>query len=246
MLIFGKQAVKEALEGGKVERVMIADGLNDKTTRDLERLAKKKNVMFDIVPRIHLDRALKTTKHQGIAAELPTLGYSEIDAAYELAKSRGEDPFFILLDQLTDPHNYGAIIRSAEALGAHAVITEERRTASLSPIVVKSSAGAVNYLPLIQVKNLPRFIDDIKAQQFWVYGSSDKATHSPLDFDYSGSIALVIGSEGDGMRRLVEQKCDEVVKIDLSGNVNSLNASVAAGILINDMMRKRTQAKAKK
>jgi len=221
----------------------VADGLNDKTTRDIQFLAKKKNVGYDIVPRIHLDRALKTTKHQGIAAELPSLGYSDIDAAYELARSRDEDPFFILLDQLTDPHNYGAIIRSAEALGAHAVVTEERRAASLSPIVVKSSAGAVNYIPLVQVKNLPRFIDDIKAQQFWVYGSSDKANHSPEDFDYSGSVALVIGSEGDGMRRLVEQKCDEVVKIDLSGNVNSLNASVAAGILINDIMRKRAKSK---
>ena len=138
----------------------------------------------------------------------------------------------VLLDQITDPHNYGAIIRSAEVLGAHGVITEERRSANLSAVVAKVSAGASSHLPLVQVKNLPRYMDELKAQGVWLYGASGEATLRPEQIDWDRPAALVIGSEGTGMRRLVRDKCDDLIAIPMRGKVASLNASVAAGILL--------------
>jgi 23S rRNA (guanosine2251-2'-O)-methyltransferase len=232
MLIYGKNAVIEALQEGQVTRLMLAQGIHPGTARELEKLAKAHDVAVENVPRIQLDQALKTTNHQGVVAEMAELEFSDEDAPFELAKRRGEKILLVLLDQISDPRNYGAIIRSAEVLGAHGVITEERRSAPLSPVVAKTAAGATSYLPLMQVKNLPRYIDDLKKRNVWIYGAAGDAPNTPKDLDWDRDVALVIGSEGMGMRRLVRDSCDDMVKIPTKGNIDSLNASVAAGVLL--------------
>lgn len=241
MIIYGKQAVIEALQEGQVERLLIAHGVQPGTIKQLESLARTHDVPIDLVPRIKLDQALKTTRHQGIAAELPELQFAEPDEPFALAKRRNEKLLLVLLDQITDPHNYGAIIRSAEVLGAHGVITEERRSAPLSPIVAKTSAGASAHLPLVQVKNLPRFIDDLKERNVWIYGATGDAPNLPGQIDWDRPAAVVIGSEGTGMRRLVRDKCDDTVRIPMHGKVASLNASVAAGVLLYAVQEARAK-----
>ena len=176
MYIYGKNAVIEALQEGQVERVLLAEGLRAGTVKELEKLARAQRVPLEHVPRIQLDQALRTTHHQGVVAELPELRYADEDAPQELAAARGERLLVVLLDQLSDPRNFGAIIRSAEVLGAHGVVTEERRSAPLSAVAVKAAAGATSHLPLVQVKNLPRYIDALKAQNVgggyrWAWGS---------------------------------------------------------------------------
>ncbi|HEX7003253.1 MAG TPA: 23S rRNA (guanosine(2251)-2'-O)-methyltransferase RlmB [Trueperaceae bacterium] len=232
MLIYGKNAVSEALEQGQAQRVMVALGVRESTVRDIEKLARRAQVPVDRVPRIDLDQALKTTSHQGVVAELPDLDYSAEEAPFELAASRGEKLLLVLLDQVQDPRNYGAIIRSSEVLGAHGVVTEERRSAPLSAVVAKTAAGATAHLPLVQVKNLARFIDDLKSRNVWIYGADAGSRTTPEMIDWDRDAALVMGSEGTGLRRLVREKCDEIVGIPTSGRVSSLNASVAAGIML--------------
>lgn len=239
MLIYGKQAVIEALQEGSVERLFIANGVQPGTVKQLETLARRADVKLEHVPRTQLDQALKTTRHQGIAAELPDLTYADVDAPFQLAERRGERPLLVLLDGITDPHNYGAVIRSAEVLGAHGVVTEERRSAPLSAVVAKVSAGASSHLPLVQVKNLPRYMDELKARGVWLYGASGDATALPHEIDWDRPAALVIGAEGSGMRRLVRDKCDDLVAIPVRGKVASLNASVAAGILLYAVVSSR-------
>jgi len=240
MLIYGKNAVIEALQEGSVQRLLIANGVQPGTVKQLESLARKQDVPVEHVPRIELDQALKTTRHQGIVAELPELTYAEPEAPFKLAQRRGEKPLLVLLDQITDPHNYGAIIRSAEVLGAHGVVTEERRSAPLSAVVAKTSAGASSHLPLVQVKNLPRYMDELKKRGVWLYGASGDAPNLPSDLDWDRPVGLVIGSEGTGMRRLVREGCDDMVRIPMRGSVASLNASVAAGILIYAVVGSRS------
>jgi 23S rRNA (guanosine2251-2'-O)-methyltransferase len=240
MLIYGKNAVTEAIQEGQVTRLMLAQGIHPGTARELEKLAKEHDVVVENVPRIQLDQALKTTNHQGVVAEMAELEFTDEDAPFELAKKRGEKILLVLLDQISDPRNYGAIIRSAEVLGAHGVITEERRSAPLSPVVAKTAAGATSYLPLVQVKNLPRYMEDLKKRNIWLYGAAGDAPNTPKDLDWDRDVALVIGSEGTGMRRLVRDTCDDMVKIPTKGNIESLNASVAAGVLLYAIQSART------
>jgi 23S rRNA (guanosine2251-2'-O)-methyltransferase len=242
MMIYGRNAVMEALRGGEVERIFIARGVKASTIEPLERLAAAADVPIDHVPRIELDQRLKTTHHQGVAAELPELAYSEPDAPFRLAEAREERLLLILLDQLTDPRNYGAIIRSAEVLGAHGVVTEARRSAPLSPVVAKAAAGATSHLPLVQVTNLPRYIAELKERNVWVYGADGSAERAPWDIDWVRDAALVIGSEGSGLRRLVRETCDELVRIPMRGRIASLNAAVAAGILVHEVVRGRQRS----
>lgn len=239
MLIYGKNAVIEALQEGSVERVFVAHGVQPGTLKQLQSLARTAGVALELIPRIQLDQSLKTTRHQGIAAELPDLRYAEPDAPFRLARERGEKPLLVLLDGITDPHNYGAIIRSAEVLGAHGVVTEERRSAPLSAVVAKTSAGASSHLPLVQVKNLPRYMDDLKAQGVWLYGAAGDASLRPEEIDWDRPAALLIGSEGTGMRRLVRDKCDDLIALPMRGKIASLNASVAAGILLYTVVGSR-------
>lgn len=232
----------EALKSGEVERVLIARGVKASTIDPLERLAAAEGVPVDHVPRIELDQHLKTTHHQGVAAELPELAFSDPEAPFELATARGERPLLVLLDQVTDPRNYGAIVRSAEVLGAHGVVTEARRSAPLTPVVAKASAGATSHLPLVQVTNLPRYIAELKERYVWIYGADGTAERTPRDIDWVRDVALVIGSEGSGLRRLVRETCDELVKIPMVGQIGSLNAAVAAGVLLHEIVQGRKAA----
>ena len=232
MIIYGRNAVREALGQGQVTRLLLARGIGEGIEKEFSRLARQAGINVDLVPRIEMDQLVKTTSHQGVAAELPELAYSDPDAPQRLAASRGEQLFLVLLDQIQDTHNYGAIIRSAEVLGAHGVVTEERRSAPLTPIVAKTSAGAASHLPLVQVKNLPRYMDELKQSGVWVYATDAESGVSPQQLDWQRELAIVIGSEATGLRRLVRDKCDAFVSIPTGGKVGSLNASVAAGIVL--------------
>lgn len=232
MIIYGRNAVTEALSQGQVSRLLLARGIGEATEKQFQKLARQHRIPVDLVPRIELDRLVKTTSHQGVAAELPELRYSDESAPRELAEIRRERLLLVLLDQVQDTHNYGAIIRSAEVLGAHGVVTEERRSAPLSPIVAKTSAGAASHLPLVQVKNLPRYMDELKDSGVWIYATDAEEGVSPELLDWDRDVAIVIGSEGSGLRRLVREKCDAFLTIPMSGRIGSLNASVAAGIVL--------------
>jgi 23S rRNA (guanosine2251-2'-O)-methyltransferase len=239
MLIYGRNPVLEALHTGAVQRVFAANGIEKAFAKELEALCEQANVPLEWHPRIVLDQEIGTTQHQGVVAELEDAVWSELQDCFALAKKRGEQLLLVLLDGITDPHNFGAIIRSAEVLGAHGVVVEERRSAPLSPTVIKSSAGATAHLPLVQVKNLPRLVDELKDQNIWVYGAAGEARASLDKLDFDRPLALVIGSEGDGLRRLVREKCDELLRIETRGKVQSLNASVAAAILIHEIVSRR-------
>ncbi len=244
MYIYGKNSVIEALDSGQVNILLLAKGLNQQSVNQLEKIAKKAKTPVKFVARIELDQLLKTTKHQGVVAELEDFEYSDQEAPFDLAKEKNEQLLLVILDQINDPRNYGAIIRSAEALGAHGVVSEERRSAPLSATVIKVAAGAANHIPIVQVKNLARYIDQIKERNVWVYGAAGEAYNQAKDIDWDRDVALVIGSEGSGMRRLIRDKCDDTIKIPLRGKIDSLNASVAAGILINEIVSKREQKNA--
>ena len=235
MLIYGRHAVEAALASATVERVFVAHGVRDATLRDVERLTRAAGVALELVPRIELDRSLKTTQHQGIAAEVRELVHADPEAPFELAAARGERLLLVALDQVTDPRNYGAIVRSAEALGAHGVVTEARRSPPLSATVAKTAAGAASYLPLTQVTNLPRYLSDLKERGVWVYGGAGDAERSAHEVDWDRDVVLVIGAEGRGMRRLVRERCDELVRVQLRGRIASLNAATAAGILLYEI-----------
>ena len=235
MLLYGRNPVLEALQDGRVSEVLVARGVEEAFVAQL----KATGVRMKFAPRIELDQLAGTTQHQGVLAEVEDLEWASVDDILDLAEKRGEDLLIVLLDGITDPRNFGAIIRSAEVLGAHGVVVEERRSAPLSPVVAKTAAGATSYLPVAQTKNLPRLMDALKKDGVWVYGAAGEAAQDVRKVDFSGKVALVIGAEGEGMRRLVREKCDALVSIPLRGRVQSLNASVAAGILLFEASRGR-------
>lgn len=239
MLLYGRNPVLEALQGGRVSEVLLARGIEDAFAQQLQAAAKDAGIRVRWSPRIELDQLAGTTQHQGVLAEVEELEWASVDDILDRAESRGEPLLVLLLDGITDPRNFGAIIRSAEVLGAHGVVVEERRSAPLSPVVAKTAAGATAYLPVAQTKNLPRLIDQLKAEGVWIYGAAGEASQDVSRTDFSGKAALVIGAEGEGMRRLVREKCDVLVSIPVRGQVQSLNASVAAGILLYEATRKR-------
>ncbi len=243
MLIYGRHAVTEALAAGTVLRVFVARGVRGATIAELERLTRQAGVALELVARIELDRSLKTTAHQGVAAELPELRFVEPEAPFRLAEARGERPLLVALDQVTDPRNYGAIVRCAEALGAHGVITEARRSPPLSATVAKAAAGAAAHLPLVQVTNLPRYLSECKERGVWVYGSAGDGELASFEVDWDRDVVLVIGAEGRGMRRLVRETCDEVVRVPLRGRIGSLNAAAATAVLLHDIGLGRDRAR---
>ncbi|MDB5045007.1 MAG: rRNA methyltransferase [Deinococcus sp.] len=238
MLLYGRNPVLEAIADGRVAEVLVARGVEESFIRELKEL----DVLVRFTSRIEMDQMVGTTQHQGVVAEVEDLKWASVDEIFERAEARGEPLLIVLLDGITDPRNFGAIIRSAEVLGAHGVVVEERRSAPLSPVVAKTAAGAVAYLPVAQTKNLPRFIDALKEDNVWVYGAAGEAAQDIGRTDFSGKLALVIGAEGEGLRRLVREKCDVLVKIPTSGRVQSLNASVAAGILLYEATRNRERS----
>jgi 23S rRNA (guanosine2251-2'-O)-methyltransferase len=242
MWIYGRNPVLEALEQGQVERVAIAAGVKEGSVAQLRKAARSHGVPVDSVPRIELDRALGTTSHQGVAAQLPELEYADLDATLDKAASQAERLLLVLLDSVQDPRNYGAIVRSAEVLGAHGVVSEKRRSAPLTAVVAKTAAGAASHLPLVQVANLPTLMRDLSRRGVWLYGADAGATATPEQVDWDRDVAIVIGSEGRGLRRLVAESCDELVAIPTRGRIESLNASVAAGVLLYAVQAGRDRA----
>ena len=228
MWIYGRNPVLEALRAGRARRVLVARRVEGWLLKELERLGAP----YTLVPRIELDTLLRTTHHQGIAAEVEDPTYASLEDALRLAASRKEPPLLVALDGVTDPRNYGAMIRSALALGAHGVLSEERRAAPLSPLALKASAGAALKLPVVKVKNLPRTLKALKEEGLWVYGLDVRGEKAPWELDYARPLVLVVGSEGEGMRRLVRETCDELFRIPIREEAESLNASVALGIAL--------------
>lgn len=238
-LLIGRNPVAEALSSGRpLIKVMIAKGGVTGSAVEIAAKAKKAGVPVQEVDRKKLDYMTSGAAHQGIAALCAVRDYSSVEDILKLADSRGEAPFIIILDEIEDPHNLGAIIRSAECAGAHGVIIKKRRSAGLTYTAYKASAGALEYLPVARVTNIADTIDQLKEHNIWVYGA-DMNGEDYLRTDFGGAVALVIGNEGKGISRLVREKCDVIVSLPLKGRINSLNASVAAGILMYKVAEKR-------
>ena len=233
-LLVGRNPIREALKAGRdMEKLLVAKGELIGSAREIVAMAREQKVIVQEVDRAHLDAM--APGHQGLIAVVSAYAYKTVDDMLALAKERGEAPFLVILDGVTDPHNLGAIIRSAECAGAHGVIIPERRAVGLTPAAVKASAGAVEYLPVAREVNLTRTIERLKKEGVWIYGTAmDGEDYRKVD--YAGAKALVIGSEGEGMSRLVGESCDKVVTLPMKGKIESLNASVAAGILLYAMM----------
>lgn len=236
-LLSGRNPIREALKSGRdIEKLLVQRGELSGSAREIVQMARQAHVVVQEVDKKRLDEI--TPHHQGLLAFASAYPYATVDEILEAARSRGEAPFLVLLDGVTDPHNLGAIIRSAECAGAHGVIIPERRSVGLTPAAVKASAGAVEYLKVAKVTNLARTIEELKLQNIWTYA----ATMDGEDFrsvSFEGGTALVIGSEGEGISRLVLEKCDQRVSIPMRGHLDSLNASVAAGILLYRVMNSR-------
>lgn len=237
--IEGRNAVIEALRSGKpVDRLFILDGSNDGPISTIKREAKKNDVQIKFVDKERLDNMSRTGHHQGVIAKCAAYEYAEVEDILAKAKEKGEDPFIILLDNIEDPHNLGAIIRTANLAGAHGVIIPKNRAVGLTATVARTSAGALNYTPVAKVTNLGRTIDDLKEQGIW-FACADMDGQPMYSQNLTGPIGLVIGNEGEGVSRLVRQKCDYVCSIPMKGDIDSLNASVAAGVLMYEVVRQR-------
>ena len=239
LTIEGRNAVLEALRSGKpMDKLYILDGCQDGPIRTIVREAKKHDVILQFVTKERLNQLSETGKHQGVIAHAAAYEYAQVEDMLELAKSRGEDPFIFLLDNIEDPHNLGAIIRTANLAGAHGVIIPKRRAVGLTATVARTSAGALNYTPVARVTNLKKTVEDLKKQGLW-FVCADMDGTVMYDLDLKGPIGLVIGNEGEGVSRLMKENCDFVAGIPMKGDIDSLNASVAAGVLAYEIVRQR-------
>ena len=237
----GRNALQEALRSGRtIDKVFIADGDTDRGLQRLAAEAKDAGAVVVSVDRRKLDAMSFTHAHQGVIALAAAHAYFTVDDILEEAASRGEAPLIVICDELSDPHNLGAILRSAECAGAHGVIIPKRRSAGLTAIVAKTSAGAVSYMPVARVANIPSLLKDLKKQGVWVFGTAADGNTTLYNADLKGPAAIVIGSEGDGMTRLVAENCDFLVSIPMKGQISSLNASAAAAILLYEAVRQRS------
>ena len=237
--IEGRNAVLEAFRAGKtIDKLFILDGCQDGPIKSIIREARKTDTIITFVKKERLDQLSETGKHQGVIANAAAYEYSTVEEMLAMAEEKGEPPFLILLDNIEDPHNLGAIIRTANQAGAHGVIIPKRRAVGLTATVAKTSAGALNYTPVAKVTNLGTTIDELKEKGLW-FVCADMEGELMYDLDLKGPIGLVIGSEGEGVGRLIKEKCDFVAKIPMLGNVDSLNASVAMGVLSYEIVRQR-------
>lgn len=237
--IEGRNAVLEAFRSGKtIDKLFVQDGCKDGPVVSIIREAKKTDAIITYVQRERLDQLSQTGKHQGVIAYAAAYEYAEVEDILKAAEEKGEPPFVILLDNIEDPHNLGAIIRTAHQAGAHGIIIPKRRAVGLTATVAKTSAGAINYLPVAKVTNLAATIDELKSKGLW-FACADMDGELMYRVNLKGPIGLVIGSEGEGVGRLVKEKCDYVAKIPMYGKVDSLNASVAMGILAYEIVRQR-------
>lgn len=237
--IEGRNAVIEALRSGKtIDRLFILDGCQDGPILTIKREARKQDTIIKYVEKDRLDQMSTTGKHQGVIAVTAAYEYSELEDIFKLANEKGEPPFVILLDNIEDPHNLGAIIRTANIVGAHGVIIPKNRAVGLTATVARTSAGALNYTPVVKVTNLASTIEDLKKRGLW-FVCADMDGTVMYDLDLKGPIGLVIGNEGEGVGRLVKEKCDFVASIPMQGDIDSLNASVALGVLAYEIRRQR-------
>lgn len=237
--IEGRNAVIEAFRSGKpIDRVYILDGCQDGPVLTIKREARKQDTLIKYVAKERLDQMSETGKHQGVIACAAAYEYAEIEDMLDFAQKKGEPPFLFLLDNIEDPHNLGAIIRTANLAGAHGVIIPKNRAAGLTATVARTSAGALNYTPVAKVTNLAKTIEELKGKGLWFVCADMDGTRM-YDLDLRGPIGLVIGSEGEGVGRLVKEKCDMTAAIPMKGDIDSLNASVAAGVLAYEIVRQR-------
>lgn len=237
--IEGRNAVMEAFRSGQViDKLFILDGCQDGPVRSIAREARKKDTIINYVPKERLDQLSQTGSHQGVIAQIAAYEYSTVEDILEKAREKGEPPFIFLLDNIEDPHNLGAIIRTANLAGAHGVIIPKRRAVGLTATVAKTSAGALNYTPVAKVTNLGKTIDELKEAGIW-FVCADMDGDRMYDLNLKGPIGMVIGNEGEGVSRLIREKCDFTAAIPMKGDIDSLNASVAAGILAYEIVRQR-------
>lgn len=235
----GRNAVLEAFRSGKpVDKLYVLDGCQDGPVRTIIREARKHDTLIQFVEKERLSQLSETGHHQGVIAFTAAYEYSEVSDMLELARKKGEDPFLILLDNIEDPHNLGAIIRTANLAGAHGVIIPKRRAVGLTATVAKTSAGALNYTPVAKVTNLKKTMEDLKKEGLW-FVCADMGGETMYDLNLTGPIGLVIGNEGEGVSRLVRETCDFIASIPMKGDIDSLNASVAAGVLSYEIVRQR-------
>ena len=238
-MIEGRNAVLEAFRSGKtVDKLYVQDGCKDGPVQTILREARKQDTIVQFVGKERLSQLSETGKHQGVIASVASYAYSTVEEMLALAKERGEDPFLILLDNIEDPHNLGAIIRTANLAGAHGVIIPKRRAAGLTAVVAKTSAGALHYTPVAKVTNLVKTMEELKEQGLW-FVCADMDGERMYDLNLKGPIGLVIGSEGEGVGRLVKETGDFVASSPMKGQISSLNASVAAGVLAYEIVRQR-------
>lgn len=238
-IIFGRNSVQEAIKAGRpLDSVMVARGERSGSVPKILADAKNAGIPIKEVDRKKLDFLCGHANHQGVIAMGAVKAYSSVDDIFEKAAQKGEPPFIIVCDEIEDPHNLGAIIRTAEAAGAHGVIVPKRRSAPLSFAVAKTSAGAVEFMHVARVTNIPQTLDELKERGVWIY-CADMDGETFYNADLKGAVALVIGSEGKGVGRLVKEKCDVILSMPMKGQINSLNASVAAGILMYEISKQR-------
>ena len=236
----GRNAVIELLKSDKViNKVMIAKGDKQGSINEIIKLAKKKSIVISEVDKNKLDQISETKHHQGVIAFVSPIVYREIDDMLESARARHEAPFIIIDDEIEDPHNLGALIRTAEIAGCHGLIIPKRRAVAVTEIVAKVSCGATEHLPIARVNNINDAIDELKDKGLWIFGTDGSAKDLYYEQDYKGPIAIVIGSEGRGMNKLTMKKCDFLVKIPMKGHITSLNASVSGGIVIFEAVKQR-------
>ncbi len=237
--IVGKNPVIEALKSGhSINKIFISDQLKKQATQSLESMAKQQGVVVSKVPKQKLDK-LVDGNHQGVAAGVAAYDYASLDDIFARAEQKGEEPFFVILDEIEDPHNLGSILRTADAVGVHGVIIPKRRAVGLTSTVAKTSAGAIEYIPVVRVTNITQTIEELKNRRLWIVGTEAEGTEDYRMLEGTLPLALVIGNEGKGISRLVKDKCDWTVRLAMKGNVSSLNASVAASILMYEVYRKR-------
>lgn len=243
--IEGRNAVLEAFRSGKcVDKLFILDGCQDGPVRTIAREARKKDTIINYVSKERLDQLSETHAHQGVIAQVAAYEYSTVEDILAKAEEKGEPPFLILLDNVEDPHNLGATIRTANLAGAHGVIIPKRRAVGLTSTVAKTSAGAINYTPVAKVTNLVRTMEELKQKGIW-FVCADMGGESMYRMNLTGPIGLVIGNEGEGVSRLVREACDFTASIPMKGDIDSLNASVAAGVLAYEIVRQRLVAESK-
>lgn len=241
LLIEGRNAVLEAFRSGRpIDKLFVLDGCQDGPVRTIVREAKKHDTVLNFVTKERLSQMSETGRHQGVIAYGAAYEYAEVDDMLALAEERGEDPFIFLLDNIEDPHNLGAIIRTANLAGAHGVIIPKRRASGLTATVARTSAGALNYTPVAKVTNLVKTMEELKEKGLW-FVCADMDGESMYRLNLTGPIGLVIGNEGEGVGRLVKETCDFAAGIPMKGNIDSLNASVAAGVLAYEIVRQRIQ-----